>query len=913
MTLATGTKVGPYEIVSPIGAGGMGEVYRARDTKLNREVALKVLPSAFARDAERMARFQREAQLLASLNHPNIAAIHGLEESGGVRALVMELVEGPTLAERIAQGPILLEETLTIARQIAEGLEYAHEKGIVHRDLKPANVKITSEGTVKVLDFGLAKAAEGTVATGSASDSPTLTVAATQAGVILGTAAYMSPEQARGKAVDKRADIWAFGVVLYEMLTGKQAFEGETISDTLAAVIKSEPNLGALPKTTPLPIRKLLLRCLMKEQRRRLQAIGEARIAIDEYLADPVGTTEAAVLGFPVGVRKSSFKRERLVWIIATAVLLLATIAGGVSYWWLSRVPARTIVAEILPSENSQFNFSGLLGGAPVLSPDGRTLAFSASDASGKKMLWVRSLDSSASRLLADTEGSASPFWSADSRVLGFFADGKLKTIEASGSGASAVVLADAPADAGGSWNRDGTILFVPDYRKGLYQVAASGGAPVIVIAEDASKYSVYAWPRFLPDGKHFLYAAGATDPALAGTYFASLDGKENRLLLRGGDRATYASGFLLYLRNSTLMAQTFDPERGELKGDAHSVVQRVLETFGSGVFDASENGVLIYQQSIGRVGGRRMRWLDRGGKELDFIGEAGAYCDVRLSPDGRKLAFNAGDPNSEVWVNDLVRGVRMRLTIDPDTDHGVPVWSPDGSRILFAALTGKARRGIYQKPSNGAGGEELLLAAETSNTSIYPTSWSSDGRFILYVRGDPGSPSAQGDIGVLPLAGDRKPRLLVQTQAAAYDGQFSPDARWVAYTSRESGREEVYVVPFDAAKLLNTNSGSENVRAGGKWLISTSGGHCPRWRKDGKEIFYLSPDNKMMAVGVEVRENSIELQTPRSLFTAIPADFFSPYDVSADGKKFLINTPNVQNTPLTLVVNWTGRLGNKP
>jgi len=910
MALTTGTKLGAYNILAPIGAGGMGEVYRARDTKLNRDVALKVLPSVFASDAERMARFQREAQVLASLNHPNIAAIHGLEESSGVRALVMELVEGPTLAERTAQGPILLEEALAMARQIAEGLEYAHEKGVVHRDLKPANVKITPEGVVKVLDFGLAKAAEQIAPSADPSNSPTLTLAATQAGVILGTAAYMSPEQARGKRVDKRADIWAFGVVLYEMLTGKHVFEGETTSDTLAAVIKSEPNWEVLPANIPGSIRKLLRRCLEKDTKLRLRDIGEARIAIDEYLADPASAANGGVLGFPAGVHRAPLKRERLTWAALLAVLLLATIASTVAYFKLARAPERTIIAEILPLENTQFNFTGATGGPPALSPDGRTVAFSATDASGKKMLWTRFLDSSASQPLAGTEGAASPFWSADSRALGFFADGKLKTIEA--SGAPAVVLADAPAAAGGSWNRDGTILFVPDYRKGLYRVAASGGATVPVIELDASKYRIYLWPKFLPDGKHFLYAAGSADPALDGTHFASLDSKENRLLLRGGGCALYASGFLLYLRNSTLMTQAFKPERGEFNGDPHPLAERVVEDFSGGVFDASENGVLTYQQAVGRVGGRHLRWFDRAGKELDLIGESGAYCDVRLSPDGRKLAFNAGDPSSEIWVNDLVRGVGMRLTIDPETDHGVPVWSPDGSRILFAAIVGKVRKGIYQKPSNGAGGEELLLASETSDAFIYPTSWSSDGRFILYARGDPGNLS-QGDIWVLPLAGDRKPRLFVKTQVAAYDGQFSPDARWVAYTSKESGREEVYVVPFDAAKVLNAGAGSANASARGKWLISTSGGHCPRWRKDGKEIFYFSPDNKMMAVGVELRDNSIELQTSRPLFTTIPAEFFSPYDVTPDGGKFVINTPNVQNTPLTLVVNWTARLRNKP
>ena len=905
MTLTTGTKLGPYEIVAPLGAGGMGEVYRARDTKLNRDVAVKVLPAAFANDAERMARFQREAEMLAALNHPNIASIYGVEESGGVRALVMELVEGPTLAEHLKSGAMPLDEALQIAKQMAEALEYAHEHGIMHRDLKPANVKITPEGIVKILDFGLAKAAEGTVQAGDPASSPTLTMAATQAGVIMGTAAYMAPEQARGQVADRRADIWAFGVVLYEMLTGKPMFGCETVSDTLAAVLKSEPDMSVLAVSVPASIRKLLRRCLEKDRKKRLQAIGEARIEIEEYLSAPTEAAEAeAVRVSPVTARRW---REQLAWGLVV-VFLIGTIAGTFAYLRLSRYSAPAIVAEILPPENTQFDFTGPSGGPPVISPDGHALAFSAVDSSGKKMLWVRSLDSQTAQPLAGAEGAANLFWSADSRALGFFADGKLKTIEASGG--PAVVVADAPDSGGGSWNRDGTILFALGIS--LNRLAASGGAPVPVIELDASKYLGCGSPRFLPDGKHFLYAAGAADPALGGIYFALLDGKENRLLIRGGGNAVYASGLLLYHRGNTLMEQAFDPERGQLKGDPHPVAERVVENeIGHAFYDASENGLLIYQQGVGRAGGRRLRWFDRAGKELDFIGEMGAYCDLRLSPDGRKLAFNAGDPNSEIWVDDLARGVGMRLTFDPDTDHGVPVWSPDGSRILFGALTGKARKGIYQKPSNGAGAEQLLLASEPSDTQVCPTSWSSDGRFILYSRGDLYS-LTQDDIWVLPLAGDHKPRPFVQAPAAAYDGQFSPDARWVAYTSKESGREEVYVVPFDAAKVLNTGAGPANVSTGGRWQISASGGHSPRWRRDGKEIFYLSPDNQMMAVGVEERGNSIEVQRVQPLFRTTVAAFFSPYDVTPDGKKFVINTANVQNNPLTLVVNWTARLPNK-
>ena len=533
--LSPGTKLGPYEVVGALGAGGMGEVYRARDIKLNREVALKVLPEAFAKDAEGMARFQREAQVLASLNHPNIAAIYGLEESGDVRALVMELVEGPTLAERIGsvgvglvpdqgrpQGvPLQIDESLQIAKQLAEGLEYAHERGVIHRDLKPANIKVTPDGTVKVLDFGLAKALDAPhtpspspsgrgwpKGLGEGQDSPTLSFAATQAGVILGTAAYMSPEQARGKPVDKRADIWAFGVVLHEMLTGKQVFSGETVSDTLAAVITKEPDWEALPASAALRIRQLLHRCLTKDAKQRLRDIGEARIAIEETLsgASDVATGLVPSVGQPqepaLSAVKGSPLQRALPWALA-AVFLLGAIVSSVSYWRLAPAPAPPIVSEIESPEQTRF---GLYLGAPVISPDGHTLALAAVDLTGKRktMLWVRSLDSPIARPLPGTEGASDAFWSPDNRSLGFFADDKLKTIEASGG--PAVVVADAPREGGGSWNRDGTILFVPDYAKGIYQVSASGRTPAPVILPDTSKSWFYAGPRFLPDGEHFLY-----------------------------------------------------------------------------------------------------------------------------------------------------------------------------------------------------------------------------------------------------------------------------------------------------------------------------------------------------------------------------------------------------------------------
>jgi eukaryotic-like serine/threonine-protein kinase len=531
MAPTPGTKVGPYEILAPLGAGGMGEVYRARDSKLGRDVALKVLPDVFAQDAQRMARFRREAQVLASLNHPNIATIYGLEESNGKRALVMELVEGPTLAGRIARGPIPLDEALPIAKQIADGLEYAHERGIIHRDLKPANVKVRPDGTVKILDFGLAKALEETPAAGSINTSPTISAAATREGIILGTAAYMSPEQARGKTVDRRCDIWSFGALLFEILSGKQAFPGEDVSQTLAAVIMKEPDLEALPASTPPPVRLLLRRCLTKDPKQRLQAIGEARIAIEETLAGSGGA--GAIPGSPWAEPTAPQPlRGALPWVLV-AVFLVAAVAGIVAYLRLAYSPASVVIADVSPPKGTQFVF--VSAPPPALSPDGHALVFSARDGNNTTMLWVRRLDASSVQSLPGTEDPGAVFWSPDSRRIGFWAHRKLQAVEASGG--QPVTLCDAPEAAvgGGTWNREGTILFIQG-SQGIYRVAASGGAAAPVIARDASRVAFYT-PKFLPDGKHFLYAAAnpyAAAGSAADTYYASLDSKENRLVLQG-------------------------------------------------------------------------------------------------------------------------------------------------------------------------------------------------------------------------------------------------------------------------------------------------------------------------------------------------------------------------------------------
>jgi Tol biopolymer transport system component len=583
---------------------------------------------------------------------------------------------------------------------------------------------------------------------------------------------------------------------------------------------------------------------------------------------------------------------------------LVAAIVSVVSYLRLARTPARAIISELEPPEKWQFNFAYV--GPPALSPDGGTLAFPAVDASGKTMLWVRSLASLTAQPLAGTEGGSSPFWSPDGRSLGFFADGKLKTLAVLGG--PAVEVADAPFHRGGGWNREGALLFVPDAAKGLYQVAASGGAPVPVFKLDPSKSFDHRWPKYLPDGKHFLYHAHAVDAASSGTYFASLDGKENRLLVKGSNRATYASGYLLYLLDSTLMAQVFDPERGQLKGDAHPVATGILESERRYcIFDVSENGVLIYLG--GYAGGeRRITWFDRSGKELSTGDrEKGRLDNIRLSPDGAKLAFNAGDPSYDIWVDELARGVRIRLTNEPGTGHN-PTWSPDGSRILFS-WSDKLRQGIYQINSNGSGGKELLLAKETSGPIVWPADWSPDGRFILFGRGYTPLNPIQVEVWVLPLVGDRKPRLFFQN---GYTGQFSPDGRWVAYTSEESGKVQIYVVPFDATKVLNTDPGSATSPSG-KWQISTSGGYLARWRRDGKEIFYRGPNNQMMAAEVDGTGNNFEVRKEQVLFRIGPT-VINEYDVTPDGNRFVMATQKGNpNAPLTLVQNWTALLANKP
>ncbi len=834
-----------------------------------------------------MARFEREARLLAALNHPYIAAIYGLEESSGAPALVMELVEGPTLAERIAAGPIPLDEALPIARQIAEALEYAHERGVIHRDLKPANIKAKADGTVKVLDFGLAKALTEDPATVDMSNSPTLSMGATMQGVILGTAAYMSPEQAKAKPADRRADIWAFGVVLYEMLTGRQLYTGETAAETLASVIKEMPDLNQLPASTPPAIRNLITRCLDKDPRQRLQHIGEARIAIERALASPEPDAGSALSSAP-----AHRGRERIV-LAALAGLFLLTTLALIATIYLRRAPedARSVRFSMeMPDTWALTQRLSVTGGAPeplAVSPDGRSIAFLATKADGNTQLWVRALDALEARLLAGTEGATAPSWSPDSRFLAFFADGKLKKIDIVGG--PPIALCDAPDNRGGTWGRDGTILFSPSNNSPLVKVSSSGGVPSPATVLSAGDIA-HLRPSFLPDGRHFLYGSRPRGSGESGPIFVGTLGSNDRKRLFSSDvtNAFYSQGHLLFLREGTLMAQPFDPQRLALSGDAFPIAEHIetQANLAVGVFSASENGVLVYQ--TGNVSANnQLIWYDRSGKEMGALGEPGRYGYLEFSPDGKRAAVSIFDgARPSIWIYDLARGVPTRFTFGAAAT-AEPIWSPDGSRIVFNESNNGARD-LYQKASDGSGAEAPLLI-EKSNK--YPQSWSPDGRFILYAVFGVTHP----DLLALPLSGDRKP---VPFRPGAGGARFSPDGKWVAYSSSESGRPEIYVTPYPGP--------------GGKWQVSNGGGNYPRWRRDGSEIFYLTGDDKLMVAEVNGKGSSFEVGAAKPLFdTAAVQGYGYTYDVTADGQRFLIDTgPEHEVTePLTVVVNWPAGL----
>jgi len=888
-----GRHLGSYKILSLLGAGGMGEVYRARDMKLEREVAIKVLPAEFSQDPERLARFQREAKLLASLNHPNIAAIHGLEEFDGIRLLVLELVEGKTLAERLDKGPMPVEEALEVCRQIAEGVEAAHEKGVVHRDLKPANVKVTPEGKVKILDFGLAKAFEGEIPASDISQSPTLTDEMTRAGVILGTAAYMSPEQARGKVVDKRADIFAFGAVLYELLTGKRAFGGETVTDTLAKVLEGEPNWDTLPQNTPAAIRTLLQRSLKKDPDRRFRDIEYAKIQIEDALIEPKGVTSSGV--------GSAAKLVQQRWGMTVGLVLLAVIVTGLIFWFLVQPPApeqllnRFVIRPLSPTV-----LASLTSKEVAISPDGRQLVYMGIEQGGRQ-LYLRSLDDFVDRPIPGTRNPAGMvFFSPDGESIGFFTEGKLKKISLAGG--SPITLSDAlPLWRTGDWFDDTIVFSAGGGESGhsLYRVSDVGGEPEILATINPDEgEGVYVHPHFLPDGKNILFTIGKTGTTQ--TDVLSLESGERKVILENARQARYLStGHLVYEQTGTgnLMVVPFNLTALEVTGDSDPVVQQVRQTSPGFVdYAISDNGTLVYVPGNPGVEHQHsLVWVDRDGQETLVTEEKRAFASPRISPNGERVAISVGDQSGRyLTIYDFEADSFSRLTFE-DGLAGLSVWSPDSKWLIFQLRSFDSAGGMFRQSFDGSSPRERLSSATTIQM---PGSWSPDGQYVVFAEtGRPGN----HDIAIVPTEGEAEPQYIISTEAGECCPKLSPDGRWLAYVSNELGGDNVYVSPFPEPNDV-------------QWLISEEGegGKAPVWSPNGEELFYRIGD-KMMVVSVQARDQALIAGKSSVLFEGSYVDHAGPpglqtYDISPDGHSFLMmkegDLPEALSQ-INVVLNW--------
>ncbi len=886
MTLIDGTKLGRYEIRSVIGVGGMGEVYRASDPKIGRDVAIKVLPADFSADKDRVARFEQEAQAAGALNHPNILAIYDVDMQDGVLYVVSELLEGEELRDRLDQGPIPLRKATEFSQQIVSGLAAAHDKGIIHRDLKPENIFITKDDRVKILDFGLAKLSEaGTGATGSEDHTRK---ALTNPGVVMGTVGYMSPEQVRGQMTDHRSDIFSFGLILYEMITGRRAFQEESLAETMSAIVKEEPleMTESNPNISP-SLERIVRRCLEKKPDRRFQSTADLGFAL-ESLSTP---TSASGANMTTAVSTMGPETERSPWpmrILGAAALLLLIGCVVLAVMYIRRpVPDERLVSFVIPPSEA-----GTSIGAPAISPDGRTIAFIMT-ADGKPHLYIRELGSLAEQRLNGTDDAGGgPFWSPDSRAIAFFANDKLKKVDIGGGPVQ--VICDALKGYTGAWSRDGVIVFGGE--KGTRRVSAAGGEVSELLPLDESrKETIHIWPRFLPDGRHFFYRSHNSLPNHPPEIFiASIDGKERKPLFKSESDVYYvAPGYLLFARGSTVMAQPFDAARLEFTGDPVAVLENVRfnQTFGLLNLSVSENGTLVYKPGWGVE--RQLTWFDREGKEISKVGQPGSYSDVVLSPDGKKAAATRNvDNNADVWVMDLDRGVPTRFTFNATLEDD-PAWSSDGRYIIYTSTRDSDIRRVFRKMASGAENEELLSdAVDVANNGL---DWSPDGKNILYTS--PGDKTGN-DIWILPLGGDAKPFPLLQSEFTEQMGHFSPDGRFFAYVSNESGRAEVYVQTFPTA--------------GGKWQVSTAGGAQPHWRRDGKELYYIARDNKLMAVSVKLGE-TFENGAATPLFQTEVSSYNNTnrYDVAADGQRFLVNQPaqSGKESPYIVILNWTSTL----
>jgi serine/threonine-protein kinase len=852
MTLSKGTRLGPYHVERLLGAGGMGEVYRARDTTLNRDVAIKVLLPAVTADPERLSRFSREAQVLASLNHPHIAQIYGVEDAGGVPALVLELVDGPTLADRIAQGAIRIGEALPIAAQIAEALAAAHEQGIIHRDLKPANIKVREDGTVKVLDFGLAKALDPSHRTDpDPMNSPTVSLHGTHVGVILGTAAYMSPEQAKGRAVDRRADLWAFGAVLYEMLTGRRAFNGDEASEIMAHVLMEEPDWNALPARTPLPIRRLLRRCLEKDRKRRLDSAAAARFAVEEAM------TAGGENGNGPADSRAAWRRA-LPWAltgVSVVALAFVLISGGLRRNVASTAPMRVHLE--LGADATLANVDR--ASAAILAPNGQALVFVGQRRTGPASLFVRRLDQLDATPLPGTEGAHSPFFSPDSEWVAFFADAKLKKVALSGG--APVTVCDTPDARGGTWGADGWIVFAAFFpgtdRAGLLRVSSAGGTPTALTTLADGEVG-HGWPQVLPGGNALLFSTHTSRMNWddAKIVVQPLPSGERKIVQNGGSSAKYlASGHVVYLHDAKIFAVPFDLERLQVTGPPFLVLDGVGSNpnGGSAQFAASETGSFVYlSRPIGAapMGGAPVQWMDRAGRRTPLRATSTNWGNPNFSPDGTRLAVEINDGKQlAVWVYEWEHDRASQLTLNP-AQNQKPVWTPDGRRIVFWSNR-DAQQNLYWQGADGTGDAQRLTHSEYPQSAA---SWHPSGKILAFQET---RPQTSADLMYVRIEGDEvtgwRPGTatsFLSTAATEREPMFSPDGKWLAYQSNDLGRFEVYVRPFPGP--------------GGTWRISTAGGITPTWSRMRREILYRNPENQLMVAAYTASGDSFRAETPR-------------------------------------------------
>jgi Tol biopolymer transport system component len=892
MTLSAGSRLGPYEVLSAVGAGGMGEVYKAKDTRLDRTVAIKVLPAHLSKSEEVRQRFEREAKAISQLSHPHICALYDVGSQDGVEYLVMEFLEGETLASRLVKGPLPAEQTLKHGIEIADALDKAHRQGIVHRDLKPGNVMLTKSG-VKLLDFGLAKAVAPARMQSRLTSLPTMEGGAklTQEGTILGTFQYMAPEQLEGKEADARTDIFAFGSVLYEMATGKKAFSGTSQASLIAAILDRDPApISTVQPMSPPALDRVVKTCLAKDPEDRFQTAHDVKLQL-QWIVE--GGSQAGVAAPVVARRKS---RERLAWGLFAAAALAATFFAS-GYLRRAPMPASAVRTSVILPEKQFLHFI-------AISPDGRRLAFVAGTPGGKRQIWVRQLDTLAAQPLPGTENADLPFWSPDGRSLGFFADGKLKKIDTVSG--PAVILCDAgPNGLGGTWSREGVILFAQPSAP-ISRVPETGGTPVPVTKLDSSRHeSTHRFPSFLPDNRHFLYVAanllGAPDDPANLIRVASIDSKDDQALIPAYSNTIYAAsaagaaeGHLLYQRDGSLFAQPFDPARLKTSGQAVPIAEHVAAysaIWRQTTFCAAENGTVAY--GMARTTPSTLFWFDRNGRQLGTVGAPAFFTSgltsgvgrFRISPDGRQIAATIFDPStrtSDIWLHNFDRGIRTRLTSGP-ASAADPVWSPDGKHIVFGSNR-KHQADLYRKPAGG-GVEDAVIEEEGFRVA---DDWSPDGRFLAMELREPKG-ERKVSLSVLPLSGGKITTYLRRGTSTG-DSRFSPDGRWLAYTSDESGRYEIYVGAFPGP--------------GARWQISSEGGVQPRWRRDGKEIYYLSSDLRLMSVEIRLSGDALEPGIPVLLFEPHPLP--SIYDASADGQRFLFLPSGAeQSQPITLVQNW--------